>query len=244
MTPFTIFPAIDLRAGAVVRLSQGDPARQTVYSADPAQTARRWQAAGASWVHVVNLDGAFAAGGGVADANLRALEAIAGTGLRVQFGGGVRDDLSLRCAFDLGAARVVLGTAALENPALVDTALRAFGVEGVAVGIDARDGLVRVRGWAAETAVPAAELGQRLAGQGVVWCVFTDISRDGIGAGVNLPATVALAQATGLRVIASGGVAGPGDVRAVRAAGLPGVVIGRALYEGQVDLGALLGEAA
>jgi phosphoribosylformimino-5-aminoimidazole carboxamide ribotide isomerase len=222
-------------------LAQGDPARQTTYAAEPAELARRWRAAGAAWVHVVNLDGAFsrdgAAGQVPAEANLTTLAAIAAVpGLRVQFGGGLRDEASLRRAFDLGAARVVLGTAALENPALVAWALRTYGPNRVAVGLDARDGQVRVRGWAEQAPLSAEALGLQLRQQGVVWCVFTDIARDGVSSGVNVPATAALAKATGLRVVASGGVAGLPDVLAVRAAGLAGVIVGRALYEGQLDL--------
>jgi phosphoribosylformimino-5-aminoimidazole carboxamide ribotide isomerase len=238
---FTLFPAIDLRAGQVVRLAQGDPARQTSYGAEPAEVARRWCGAGAKWVHVVNLDGAFsrdgAAGQAPAEANLAALSAIATVpGLRVQFGGGLRDQAGVRRAFELGAARVVLGTAALESPALVGWALRTYGPERVAAGLDARDGQVRVRGWAEPAPLSAGVLGAQLRRLGLDWCIFTDIARDGVSAGVNVPATVALAQATGLRVVASGGVAGLEDVLAVRAAGLAGVIVGRALYEGQVDL--------
>jgi phosphoribosylformimino-5-aminoimidazole carboxamide ribotide isomerase len=239
--PFTLFPAIDLRAGQVVRLAQGDPARQTTYSFEPAEVARSWRATGADWVHVVNLDGAFSRDGGLgqppAEANLAALGAIAAVpGLRVQYGGGLRDEANVRRAFDLGAARVVLGTAALEDPALVAWALYAYGPDCVAASLDARDGQVRVRGWAEKAPLSVEVLGARLRGQGVAWCIFTDIARDGVSTGVNVPVSAALAQATGLRVIASGGVAGLGDVLAVRAAGLAGVIVGRALYEGQIDL--------
>jgi phosphoribosylformimino-5-aminoimidazole carboxamide ribotide isomerase len=237
--PFTVFPAIDLRAGQVVRLAQGDPARQTVYGADPRLVAERWQAAGAEWVHVVNLDGAF---GEASPANTAALAAILAIGLRVQFGGGLRDRASLSRALEAGVARAVLGTAAVEDPALVDWALGVFGSERVAVGIDAREGQVQVRGWQGATALGAEALGRRLRQQGVTWCVHTDVARDGVGTGVNVAASQELARATGLSVIASGGVAGPGDVRAVRAAGLAGVIIGRALYEGRVELADVLGE--
>lgn len=244
---FTVFPAIDLRAGKVVRLAQGDPNRQTVYGGDPAAMAERWKAEGAEWVHVVNLDGAF---GETADANpaplrsgsyrLQSLISILTVGLKVQFGGGLRDEASLRRALDSGVARAVIGTAAIENPALVEWAVREFGTERIAVGIDAREGRVRIKGWAEASAVTALDLGKRLRGQGVEWCVFTDVARDGIGAGVNISATAELARATGLRVIASGGVAGIEDVRHARDAGLAGVIVGRALYEGQVRLRDLL----
>ena len=230
---FTVFPAIDLRGGHVVRLAQGDPARQTVYGDDPAAVARRWQDEGAEWVHVVNLDGAFGEPGGP---NALAVDMIVATGVKVQFGGGLRDRASIERALEAGVGRIVIGTAAVEQPALVAEAVRDFGAERVAVGIDARDGRVRVRGWADETGVAAADLGWQMRALGLEWCVFTDVARDGVGTGVNVPATAELARATGLNVIASGGVAGTKDVRAVRAAGLAGVIIGRALYEGQVAL--------
>jgi phosphoribosylformimino-5-aminoimidazole carboxamide ribotide isomerase len=231
--PFAIYPAIDLRGGRVVRLAQGDPGRQTVYGDDPAAVARRWQAEGAEWLHVVNLDGAF----GEADGpNALALKAIVAVGVKVQFGGGLRDRASLERALAAGVARVVLGTAAVERPALVAEAVRDFGAERVAVGIDARDGRVRVRGWADEAGVTAIELAEQMRAMGLAWCVFTDVARDGVGTGVNVTATAQVAQVTGLNVIASGGVAGAEDVRRVQAAGLAGVIIGRALYEGQVVL--------
>lgn len=236
-TPFTIFPAIDLRAGQVVRLAQGDPTRQTLYATDPRAVAERWQAEGTEWLHVVNLDGAF---GNSQFSN--SLISILQTGLQVQFGGGLRDEASLRRAFDVGISRAVIGTAAIENPALVDYALREFGPERIAVGIDARDGKVRIKGWAEESALTAIELGQRLRAQGLEWCVFTDIARDGVGTGVNVTATADLARATGLRVIASGGVSNQADVHQVRAANLAGVIIGRALYEGQIYLKQVLGD--
>mgnify|MGYP000868099055 CR=1 FL=1 len=230
---FTVYPAIDLRAGQVVRLAQGDPGRQTVYGSDPRAVAERWLAEGAAWLHVVNLDGAF---GDDSAPNHAALRAILATGARVQFGGGLRAAAGLRRVFDLGVARAVLGTAAVEDPALVDQALADFGPERVAVGIDARDGQVRVRGWAEGAGLTAVDLGRRLRGQGVTTCIFTDVARDGVGAGVNVAATTELAAATGLRVIASGGLAGVDDVHRVRRAGLAGLIAGRALYEGQLRL--------
>lgn len=233
MISFTVFPAIDLRHGRVVRLAQGDPVQQTVYGDDPFVMAKRWKAEGADWVHVVNLDGAF---GDESSANHRSLISILSTGLQVQFGGGLRDEASVRRALELGVARVVLGTAAVETPALVDWALREYGPERVAVGIDARDGRVRVRGWTEAAAVTALELGQRIRAQGVAWCIVTDVARDGIGAGVNVAETAQLARATGLQVIASGGVSGADDVHRVRDAGLAGIIIGRALYEGKISL--------
>ncbi len=233
MSNFTIYPAIDLREGRVVRLAQGDPDRETAYDIQPLAVARRWQAAGAVWLHVVNLDGAFGEGG---RKNVTALARILTTGLKVQFGGGVRDLETVRRVLDMGVARVVLGTVAVENPAVVEQALADFGPERLAVGIDARDGYVRTRGWREAAPLTALELAQQWATLGGRWLIFTDIARDGMGSGVNVEATAALAQATGLHVIASGGVATLEDVRRVKAAGLHGVIIGRALYEGHIDL--------
>jgi phosphoribosylformimino-5-aminoimidazole carboxamide ribotide isomerase len=234
---FTIFPAIDLHAGKVVRLAQGDPHRQTVYGDDPLAFAKFWKAEGAVWLHVVNLDGAFDL---EASANRIALQRILSLGLKVQFGGGLREAGAIRAALEAGVSRAVIGTAAVENPSLVDWALEAFGPEQVAVGIDARHGLVRIKGWAESTSVKAVDLAQKLRGRGLTWCVFTDISRDGLQTGVNLSATTRLAASSGLQVIASGGVASTEDVRRVRAAGLAGVIIGRALYEGKVQLRSIL----
>ena len=230
---FTIFPAIDLRHGKVVRLAQGDPARQAVYGDDPLAFAERWKAEGAVWLHVVNLDGAF---GVESSASRAALQRILGLGLNVQFGGGLRDRDSIRAALDCGASRTVIGTAAIENPSLVDWALETFGPEKVAVGIDARDGLVCIKGWAEATSVRAIDLGSDLRARGLSWCVFTDISRDGLQTGVNLPATTRLAAASGLQVIASGGVASAEEVHRICEAGLAGVILGRALYEGKIEL--------
>lgn len=230
---FTVFPAIDLRHGKVVRLAQGDPARQTVYGDDPAAVARQWLAGGASWLHVVNLDGAFGERG---RANQAALRAILESGARVQFGGGLRTFDELQQALDSGVRRVILGTAAVENPPLVREALAHFGPERVGAGIDARDGRVRVRGWVGDSGTDPLTLARQLCDAGVTTVVFTNIARDGVGRGVDVAASRRLAEESGLAVIASGGVASLDDVRAVRAAGLPGVIVGRALYEGQISL--------
>ena len=230
---FEIYPAIDLRKGQVVRLAQGDLSRTTIYGDDPAETARRWQTSGASWIHVVNLDGAF---GDSSPLNLRSLTSILSVGLNVQFGGGLRDIESIRHVMRLGVSRAVIGTAAVEAPGLVDQALAEFGPDRVAVGIDAKEGWVRVRGWERETAATATQLAKQLSGQGVRTLIFTDVSRDGIGAGVNAESSAALRRESGLEVIASGGVAGLEDVRRVHEAGLAGVIVGRALYEGRIDL--------
>jgi phosphoribosylformimino-5-aminoimidazole carboxamide ribotide isomerase len=233
MSEFVVYPAIDMRGGKVVRLAQGDLARQTVYGDDPAAIARRWLDQGAHWLHVVNLDGSFGQDGA---ANAAALEQIVATGARVQLGGGMRTLADIERVLELGVSRAIIGTAAVENPDLVREAIARFGPKRVGGGIDARDGRVRVRGWLEDTGVDAVALAGQLRAAGVTTVVFTDVARDGIGAGVNVDATAALAQVTGLRVIASGGVASSADVRRVRAAGLAGVIVGRALYEGQVEL--------
>jgi len=234
---FTIYPAIDLRLGKVVRLKEGDPKRLTAYSDDPADTARRWLQMGARWLHIVNLDGAF----GEADAaNRLALQAILTVAkefdARVQFGGGIRSLEMMEHLLAMGVSRLVLGTIAVERPALVPDALRKFGAERVAVGIDARDGIVRTRGWKETGGVSATDLARRMQDVGFRTVIFTDIGRDGLGSGLNLPATKALAESSGLDVIASGGVHTLEDVLAARQAELAGVIIGRALYEGTIDL--------
>jgi phosphoribosylformimino-5-aminoimidazole carboxamide ribotide isomerase len=234
MTTFTLYPAIDLRQGQVVRLAHGELTQQTVYDNDPAAVAQRWQAAGANWIHVVNLDGAFGEEGQV---NAQALRAILkAADMWVQFGGGLRTIEAIRSVLKLGVARVVIGTAAVENPTLVDQALSDFGSQRIAVGIDAREGWVKLRGWVEDAAVTALDLARRLKAQGVETVVFTDIARDGVGAGVNVESTATLAQDSQLSVIASGGVNELEDVERVRAAGLPGLIIGRALYEGRFGL--------
>ena len=237
MKPFTIYPAIDLRAGHVVRLREGDPGRQTTYGDDPAQIARKWLQAGAAWLHVVNLDGAFEEND---SANQRALQAILETArnfdAHVQFGGGIRSINMVQRALQLGVDRVVLGTIAVEQPRVVVEAIQRFGAENVAVGIDARDGLVRVRGWQSNSGLPAPELARQMREAGVSTIIFTDISRDGLGSGLNLFSTRALADVSGLDVIASGGVHTIQDVIAARETGLAGVIIGRALYEGTIEL--------
>jgi phosphoribosylformimino-5-aminoimidazole carboxamide ribotide isomerase len=230
---FTIYPAIDLRGGKVVRLKEGDPARMTSYSDDPAETARRWLDAGATWLHVVNLDGAF---GERDNANRAALESILKLGSRVQFGGGMRSLDAIEAVLSLGVSRVVLGTIAIEQPAVVADALKRFGAERIAVGIDARDGRVRTRGWKDDSGVPARDLALQIRGLGRATVIFTDIRRDGLGSGLNIAATQELSEKSGLDVIASGGVHAIEDVIAARDANLAGVIIGRALYDGTVDL--------
>jgi phosphoribosylformimino-5-aminoimidazole carboxamide ribotide isomerase len=230
---FTIYPAIDLRGGKVVRLKEGDPTRMTSYSDDPAEAAQRWLDAGTSWLHVVNLDGAF---GESDDANRNALEAILKLGARVQFGGGMRSMDAIADALRLGVSRVILGTIAIEQPEIVKDALKLFGAEQIAVGIDARDGLVRTRGWKDDSGIKATDLAVQMRTFGLATVIFTDIRRDGLGSGLNIPSTRELAEVSGLDVIASGGVHTLDDVMAAKDAGLAGCIIGRALYDGTVEL--------
>ncbi|MCB0118540.1 MAG: 1-(5-phosphoribosyl)-5-[(5-phosphoribosylamino)methylideneamino]imidazole-4-carboxamide isomerase [Anaerolineales bacterium] len=230
---FTIYPAIDLRGGKVVRLKEGDPARITSYSDDPAETAKRWIDAGSAWLHVVNLDGAF---GESDNANRDALESILKLGARVQFGGGIRSMDAIADVLKLGVSRAILGTIAIEQPDIVRDALTSFGADHVAVGIDARDGLVRTRGWKDNSGVPALDLALQMQTFGLATVIFTDVSRDGLGSGLNIPSTRELAESSGLDVIASGGVHTIEDVKAAKDAGLAGCIIGRALYDGTVDL--------
>jgi phosphoribosylformimino-5-aminoimidazole carboxamide ribotide isomerase len=232
-----IYPAIDLRHGRCVRLVQGDPRAETVVGDDPAAMARRWVGLGAAWLHVVNLDGAF---GEEASANAAALrDILTAVSVPVQFGGGLRSMADIEAALALGVARVVVGTAALTDPDLLRQALDRLGSERVAVGIDARDGIVATHGWQQSSGVSALDLARRMQALGATRVVYTDIARDGTLAGVNAAACAALAQASQLAVIASGGVATLDDIRrvkAVEADGVEGAIVGKALYAGQVDL--------
>jgi phosphoribosylformimino-5-aminoimidazole carboxamide ribotide isomerase len=229
-----LYPAIDLRGGEVVRLAQGESDRQTSYGTDPAAQARAFAEAGARWLHVVDLDRAF--GTGDNDAAIAAIVAAVGTALAVQVGGGVRSVERARSLAELGVTRVILGTAAVERPALVDEVVAALGPDAVAVGIDARDGAVALRGWTETSAVRATDLAARVAGQGVRTVIYTDIARDGMLGGPDLAGSVALQAAAGVSVIASGGIATLDDLRAVADAGLGGAITGRALYEGRFAL--------
>ncbi|MFC2029440.1 1-(5-phosphoribosyl)-5-[(5-phosphoribosylamino)methylideneamino]imidazole-4-carboxamide isomerase [Chloroflexota bacterium] len=238
-----VLPAIDLRRGRCVRLRQGRAEDETVYDDDPAGVARRWVAQGAEWLHVVSLDGAFGEPEATArlPVNLQRLREIhaAAPETPIQFGGGVRSLEDVEAVLRHGAARVILGTVAVRNPEIVTGALRRFSAEQIVVGIDARDGWVATHGWRQTSEVTATALGQAMEAQGVTRVVYTDIARDGMLTGVNAKATAALARATGLQVIASGGVASLEDVtRLLDAgnAGIEGVIVGQALYTGRVSL--------
>ena len=231
----TVYPAIDLRGGRCVRLVEGDFARETVFGEDPVAMARRWVAAGAAWLHVVDLDGARAGAPVQADVVGRICRAI---DVPVQVGGGLRDEAAIRTVLDAGAARAIVGTVAVRDPDRCEAFCRAFPAR-VVVGIDARDGIARVAGWEEGSSVRATDLARTMAARGATAIVYTDIGRDGTERGLNVEETAAVARAAGIPVIASGGVGGLRDVEAVaaRAAdGIAGVIVGRALYTGAVRL--------
>ena len=236
-----VFPAIDLKGGQVVRLAEGDMARATVYADDPAAQAERFAEAGAAWIHVVDLDAAFA-GESVNGEAVRAI-GMAFSG-RIQLGGGIRTRASLDRWFRLGIDRAVIGTAALTDPELVKGAARDFPGR-IVVAVDARGGMVATQGWADVSDVPVIDLARRFEDAGVAALLFTDVGRDGLMKGANVEATAALAQAQSLPVIASGGVAGLDDIRALKAEpGIEGVITGRAIYDGRLDLAEAIREAA
>jgi phosphoribosylformimino-5-aminoimidazole carboxamide ribotide isomerase len=229
-----LFPAIDLKDGQCVRLEQGDMSRATVFNADPADQARRFAADGFERLHVVDLNGAFAG----RSVNGAAVEAIlAAVRIPVQLGGGVRDMAAIEAWLDKGMARVILGTAAVNDPGLVRAAAKKYPGK-VAVGIDARGGKVAVRGWADVTEMDAVELGKRFEDAGVAAIVYTDIDRDGLLQGLNIAATLKLAGAVSIPVIASGGLASLADIERLiqpDCAILEGAISGRALYDGRLD---------
>ena len=237
-----LYPAIDLKDGACVRLQRGAMDQATVYSDDPAAQARAWQDAGCEWLHVVDLNGAFA-GQPVNAAAVAAILAVAE--IPVQLGGGIRDMAGVARWLEAGVRRVILGSAAVKTPALVLEACRAYPGR-IAVGIDARDGMVATEGWAETSAMTAAEVALRFEDAGVAAVIYTDIARDGMKTGLNLDATRALADRLRTPVIASGGVGSLDDLRMLRdaasqAAGtIGGVIVGRALYDGSVSPGEAL----
>ena len=237
MSGLTLYPAIDLKGGACVRLKRGAMEEATVYSDDPAAQARIWQDGGCRWLHVVDLDGAFA-GRAVNAAPVRAI--LAAASVPVQLGGGIRDMAMVRAWIEAGVQRVVLGSAAVKTPDLVREACHAFPGR-IAVGIDARDGLVATEGWAETSSVPALDLARRFEDAGVAALIYTDIGRDGMLTGLNLDQTAALAERVATPVIASGGVGSVADLAALReaarrASGIEGVIVGRALYDGRLTL--------
>jgi len=231
----TLYPAIDLKAGQCVRLRRGDMDQATVYDTDPAARARRWQDVGFRWLHVVDLDGAFA-GRSVNGAAVAAI--VATVSIPVQLGGGIRDMAGIEAWLSAGVRRVVLGSAAVRTPTLVREACRGFPGR-IAVGIDARDGKVAIEGWAETAGISAVDLARRFEDTGAEAIIYTDIGRDGTLTGLNVEQTVALARRLTTPVIASGGVAGLSDLVALRreaeGSGIDGVVVGRALYDGRIN---------
>ncbi len=226
-----VFPAIDIRGGRCVRLLRGDYDRETVYGNDPVEMAQRFLEQGATHLHVVDLDGARSGFG----ENLKAVESIAKLGIKVQTGGGIRTQQDVQSRMDCGVFRIVIGTAAVENPSLVDWAVQRY-KDAVAVGIDAKGGMVAVRGWEQQSTLTPAALGMRMKQKGITTVVYTQIERDGMQTGPDTDACVALANDTGLRVIVSGGVGSIDDIKAAADAQMYGIIIGKALYEGNVDL--------
>ncbi|AMV73568.1 1-(5-phosphoribosyl)-5-[(5-phosphoribosylamino) methylideneamino]imidazole-4-carboxamide isomerase [Desulfuromonas carbonis] len=230
-----VIPAIDLKEGRCVRLEQGLMEKDTVYSDDPGAQARSWQDQGGELLHIVDLDGAFA---GVPKNKAAIAAIVKAISIPTELGGGIRDLATIEAYLDLGIDRVILGTVAKENPALVAEACRKFPGH-IVVGIDAKDGLVAVRGWAEVTAKKATDLAREMEGLGVSAIIYTDIARDGMLQGPNLEATGALAEAISIPVIASGGVSSLQDIRnllAIEAKGVAGVITGKAIYTGSLDL--------
>jgi phosphoribosylformimino-5-aminoimidazole carboxamide ribotide isomerase len=234
-----LFPAIDLKEGLAVRLEQGDMARATVFNRDPAAQAQAFEAQGFKYLHIVDLDGAFAG----RPVNGAAVERILATvAIPLQLGGGIRDMATIEGWLGKGVERVIIGTAAVRDPALVKAAAKRFSGR-VAVGLDARDGKVAVEGWAETSELTALDLARRFEDAGVAAIIYTDISRDGLLKGLNLDACIALADAVDIPVIASGGLASIDDVKKLlepRASKLAGAIAGRALYDGRLDAAAAL----
>ena len=239
----TIYPAIDLRGGKCVRLFQGLASEETIYFEDPLDAAEKWIQEGAKHMHLVDLDGAFSGG----SANLDAVQKIAQeTQLRVQLGGGMRDNSSVKKALSLGLSRVIIGTRACTDPQWVGELIKEFGPDKIVVGIDAKDGLVATKGWVETTEIGAIELARQMQDLGVRWIIHTDVATDGAMNGPNLEAQQKIAEAVpSCQIIASGGVTSSGDIDALRelsksTPNIEGVIIGRALYEGTIELSKIL----
>ncbi len=245
MSLLNLYPAIDLKNGECVRLQQGDMDRVTVFNRDPAAQAAQWEKAGFQYLHLVDLDGAFVG----KPANAEAVKAIRrAVKLPIQLGGGIRSEATIESWLDAGITRVILGTVAVRDPALVKAAAKRWPGR-IVVGIDARSGRVAVEGWAEASDLDAIELAKKFTDAGVAAIVYTDIDRDGLLRGVNVAATAAMARAVPIPVIASGGLAGIADIVALKreaanGAAIDGAILGRALYDGRIDPAEALREAA
>ncbi|NLB19227.1 MAG: 1-(5-phosphoribosyl)-5-[(5-phosphoribosylamino)methylideneamino]imidazole-4-carboxamide isomerase [Syntrophomonadaceae bacterium] len=236
-----IFPAVDIKEGRCVRLVQGRKDRETIYSLERGEMAQQWEQQGAQWVHVVDLDGAFS---GVPRNQDIIKDMVSRLNIPIQLGGGIRDMVIARSFLNLGVSRIIIGTRALDDRTFIESLLKEFGPDKVVIGIDARDGMVAVKGWVDVTEVSALDLALEMKSLGITRLVYTDISRDGELKGPNLSATEALAKGSGLSVIASGGVSSVRDIENLRQIPeIEGAIIGKALYEGRLSLGEALNAA-
>lgn len=232
----TLYPAIDIRGGKAVRLVEGDFARETTFDADPVDAARRWVSAGAEWIHVVDLDGARFGSSANRDSIARIRESV---DCKMQVGGGIRSLATIGEMLELGIDRVILGSIAVTDPEIVTQAVKTHG-DRIAVGLDARDDRLATSGWETQTDTDAFEMARTFGEHGVRHIIFTDIRRDGTLSGPNVAALERMVQATSAGVIASGGIGSSNDVLNLRTTGVTGVIIGRALYDGRIDLGQLI----
>jgi phosphoribosylformimino-5-aminoimidazole carboxamide ribotide isomerase len=244
MKPFTIFPAIDLRSGQVVRLSQGDPDRQKTYSMDPAGIAQTYLDAGANWLHIVNLDATF---GEPTSVNITVLQKIIKIAdqyqAHIQFGGGIHSVEMARRALSSGISRIILGSLAVKEPETVGKLMKEYRQDQVGVSLDSADKKVMISGWREPTNINIFDLAAILKSNGVSWIVYTDINRDGMQIGSDFDTTIELHEQTGLNVIASGGVSSLSEISLLKEKGVAGAIIGRALYEGTLKLAELLSAA-
>jgi phosphoribosylformimino-5-aminoimidazole carboxamide ribotide isomerase len=234
-----LYPAIDIRGGKAVRLVEGDFDRETAFDADPVDAARRWEAAGAAWIHIVDLDGARSGTGGNRDAITRIRDAVS---CRIQLGGGIRSLATIDGLLESGIDRMILGSVAVTDPRVVIDAVARHG-DRIAVGLDARDGKLATSGWETQTDADAFETARVMGDAGVRHIIFTDIRRDGTLSGPNVEALRWMVDSTSAGVIASGGIGSVDDVLGLRDTGVGGVIIGRALYDGRIDLPSLLKDA-
>ncbi len=231
-----VIPAIDLRNGKCVRLVEGKIENETVYSDDPAEMARKWEALGAQFLHLVDLDGAFAGKPQNDEAVRNIVRAVS---IPTELGGGIRDMETVSYYLEMGVSRVILGTVAISNPKLVEDAVKWFGADQIVLGIDAKDGMVAIHGWDSTVTKTAVDLALEMKQMGAARVIYTDIRRDGTLKGPNIESTREIAVKTGLKIIASGGISGPEDIRAVKElepVGVEAVITGKALYDGRLDL--------